>query len=184
MAINNDLILTVYDDNGTPLPGLVASWSFCTNLDTAQEVTPRPTVTSMGNGVYRVARTTSGHVVGQIDFGATAFPRYFTYDVSPAAAVSSFTSSGTAINPVIAAVAAPRLNQVIVTFSEAVKMTTESTGALCLNNYSVAPLTILTAREMDERQVMLTTSAQLPATTYELMVYNVQDLYGNPISPA
>ena len=184
MTVNNDLILTVYDDNGTPLPGLTASWSFCTNLDTSQEVIPKPTIISIGNGVYRIARTPSGHVVGQIDFGVTAFPRYFTYDVSPAAAVSSFTSGGTAVNPVITAVAAPRLNQVIVTFSEAVKMTTELTGALCLNNYSLAPLTVLTAREMDERQVMLTTSTQLPVTVYELMVYNVQDLYGNPISPA
>ena len=183
MTVNNDLILTVYDDEGDPAPELVASWSFCTNLDTSLEVMPRPTITDIGNGVYRVARTTSGHVVGQMDFGATAFPRYFTYDVSPAAAVSSFTSSGSAINPTISSVAAPRLNQVIVTFSKAVKMTADVTGALYLANYSLAPLTVLTVREMDERQVMLTTSTQLPATVYELMVYNVQDLYGNPISP-
>lgn len=184
MARDNRLVISVYAGDGSPLPGLTPVWTFCTNLDESLSVVP-PNIEDIGNGVYLVTRLSVGHVVGQIDFGVTAVPRYATYDVNPYSILpyAEFTSIGETDRPVIYSVSTPRRNQVIVTFSEAVKMTAELEGALNPDNYEIPNLTVLSVKSLSDRQVLLTTTTQLTATTYRLTVYNVEDLFGNPISP-
>lgn len=187
MTANNNLILTVYDSEGAPKPGVTPTWEFCLNLDTGLPVSPQPTVTDRGHGVYEIERLDVGHVIGQLNFGATSYPQYFTYDVNPYSTTApyvTFDSAGESDRPVITSVQAPKRTQVIVTFSEPVKMTTDMAGALRLANYEIPGLTISAIRSLSEEQVLLTTSTQALATKYALTVYNVQDLYGNSISPA
>lgn len=182
MTANTDLILTVFDETGAPLAGLTPTWNLCTNLDTGLPVTPTPTVTGVGGGIYRVARLYAGHIVGQIDFGINAYPRYFTYEVFPNSGEVVFTSAGETVGPVIATVSAPRRTQLLVTFSKDVLMTTDVNGALYVANYSIPALTVTAVERVTSKQVLLTTTIQRANTQYNLTVYNVEDLSGNPIS--
>ena len=78
----------------------------------------------------------------------------------------------------------PQYNEVLVTFSRPVKMTTEITGALNLYNYVIEGLTLLSVARESDQQVLLATSTQRVSIPYTLTVDNVEDLSGNPICPA
>src|SRR5574343_130521 len=81
---SNDFFMVVYDENGAPLTGLAAgvTWPLYIDADDEQAQTP-PTVTEPGSaGLYKVTRDAAEgkRRVGILDFGATAYPRYFMYD--------------------------------------------------------------------------------------------------------
>ena len=77
----------------------------------------------------------------------------------------------------------PLRNQVLVTFNEAVKMTTAVTGALHLANYAITDLEILSVTQEGDRQVLLEISTPRVGIPYTLTVDNIEDISGHPISP-
>jgi len=83
MAALSDLIFTLYDSNGNPLPGLAtgATWPFFKEVIGNTSPTP-PAISDLGNGVYDIplVNTVGCRFVGVVDFGATSFPRYVEYD--------------------------------------------------------------------------------------------------------
>lgn len=94
----------------------------------------------------------------------------------------SFTGGGETVSPIIYTVIAPRRNQVRITFSEAVVMTTDANGALNVSNYLIEGLSVFTVTQESSSQVLLTTSPQVIGQTYKLTVLNIEDLNGNPIT--
>jgi hypothetical protein len=96
----------------------------------------------------------------------------------------SFTGGGETIRPVVSSVSVPRRDQVRILFSEPVRMDTSSNGALNSTNYSIAGLTILSVIQESDSQVLLTTTNQTPAITYNLIITNIQDLNGNVVGGA
>jgi hypothetical protein len=84
----------------------------------------------------------------------------------------------------IEAVYAPLRTKVLVTFSSPVKMTSGETGALRVSNYRLSNAVIEAVEEVAYREVLLTTSPLYIETPYTLTVDNVEDILGNPISPA
>ena len=185
MTTNTDVILPVFDDEGNPLSGLTPTWpQGCVNLDTGLPVAP-PTITPSPTfpGVYQAPRLTGGHIVGWIDFGATAYPRFFFYNVGGSVAQVSFIAAGATANPMIVTIVAVRPTQVQITFSKPVVMTAASNGALNLANYVIAGLPITAIISLNSTQVQLTTTPQTPGLTYNLTVSNIEDLDGNVIAP-
>lgn len=84
----------------------------------------------------------------------------------------------------IESVSAPLRTKVHVVFSNAVKMTNDVSGALRLANYNLSGVILESVEEIDYREVLLTTSPLNVETLYTLTVDNVEDVLGNPISPA
>ena len=89
MAVTfEDFSFAVYGTDGAPLAGLTPSWLVCLDMGTGLATTP-PTVTGLGGGLYSVPRSTTKHLAGILDFGASASPRYQLVD-SPISASAPF----------------------------------------------------------------------------------------------
>lgn len=100
-----------------------------------------------------------------------------------ASAGVQFYSNGDTAAPIIIQVSTPRNNQVKVTFSEPMTMTTASDGALNPLNYAITPsIAIISVVQVTSQQVLLTTATQSPNTLYTLTVVNATDIHGNPIA--
>lgn len=87
---NSDLVFTIYDSAGAPLAGLTPTWTTFKDVIAGTDYTPQPTVAEIGLGMYSVPLVTivGMRLAGILDFGATANPRYITYD-SPGPTVSN-----------------------------------------------------------------------------------------------
>jgi len=202
MASNSDYIITIYDVNNEPLAGIVPTWKNFFEVTTGA-VPPVVACVEIGGGLYRIPRATvpEAHYVGILDFGAGSYPRYGTYDSRAEDALEvatqqdiaelnlaatppyvQFTGGGETVCPVIQSVSAPTRNQINITYSEPVIMTSDLNGALRLANYVVDSLTLLSVQRVADDQVCITTLAQTPQMRYTLTVFNVEDLDGNPIT--
>lgn len=75
---NTHFVFVAYDDQGQPLAGLTPTF---VNLKFVSDGTDAsvPSITALGNGLYKTTMF-EDHVVGLIDLGDTAFPRYVQYD--------------------------------------------------------------------------------------------------------
>jgi len=81
--------------------------------------------------------------------------------------------------PILSNVTTPSATSVQLTFSEQL----DRSSAQNISNYSISNgINILSAR-LDGQKVTLTTSALNQGLTYTLLVNNVEDINGNPISP-
>jgi len=70
-----------FDGASVPLAGLSPTWdSF---VDDAGAPASAPTITELGSGLYRIDYSGPNSRTGVIDFGATAFPRYSTWNFDP-----------------------------------------------------------------------------------------------------
>lgn len=70
-----------WDSSGSPLSGLTPTWESLVEFDTGTAYTPQMTLSAFGSGIYKVADPgTDTHLVGVIDMGASAQPRYASYD--------------------------------------------------------------------------------------------------------
>lgn len=77
-AISSAYVFEAYDEEGQPLAGLTPTW---VNLKKVSDGTdmPQPALTALGGGLYKT-QLFMEHVVGVVDFGSAAFPRYAYYD--------------------------------------------------------------------------------------------------------
>jgi hypothetical protein len=65
--------------DGSPLPLLNPTWHSVVTTSGGSAITPQPTFTGLGGGVYRVNGLSPGHC-GIVDLGTTADPRYVFVD--------------------------------------------------------------------------------------------------------
>lgn len=208
MASNSDYIVTIYDVNGDPVPGITPIWDNFYAVP-GGAIAPAITPVEIGGGLYSLPRNTvpGTHYVGVLDFGVGFYPRYVTYDsraeesLEPATSADvatllqritdlesmsarpyvQFDSSGDSVELVIQQVLAEKQDKVLVTFSKPVVMTTDVNGALRVENYLIEGLAVTGVEQRTPQQVRLTTFTQTPRMRYNLTVLNVEDLNGNPI---
>ena len=78
-----------FDVDGAPLAGLSPAFvaSEPKVVSTGSYYGSQPSVTALGNGLYKFTGVTATHLVGRVDMGATAYPRYFPYDSEVASPV-------------------------------------------------------------------------------------------------
>jgi len=79
---------------GAPLAGLSPTFYSLYNVNAGRAATggETPSITAIGGGLYKFTPTTSLHMAGFVDFGATAYPRYVAVDVSGAGAAATTTT--------------------------------------------------------------------------------------------
>ncbi len=82
--------------DGTPLAGLVPSWSTIRDA-TGAAITPAPAIDALGGGIYRSASAPNG-CMGIVNLGATANPVYVAIDNEPSADTTAPTVSN--VSPV------------------------------------------------------------------------------------
>ena len=187
-------------DSSTGLPKAGATPTFESYRDTAgTAIVPQPTIVELpgGTGAYGFIPTFPDATKGIwyiVDTGTDAvMPRRSSRYMRPedwntdnigtgSGGMVQFWSNGDTVAPIIISVSAPRNNQVKITFSEPMTMTTTVEGALHLANYNIAGVTIFSVEQLTSQQVMLTTSAQAPNQLYTLTVTNVTDINGVPIA--
>lgn len=76
--VNVNFVFVAYDDEGQPLAGLSPTW---VNLKFVADGTDasQPAIEELGDGLYKTSMF-EDHVVGLIDMGEDAWPRYQQYD--------------------------------------------------------------------------------------------------------
>lgn len=65
--------------DGSPLAALNPTWTAVVTTSGGSAITPQPSFTGLGGGVYRIDGLSPGHC-GTVDLGATAEPRYIFMD--------------------------------------------------------------------------------------------------------
>jgi hypothetical protein len=99
-----ETVVAAFDVTGAPLAGLTLAWASYVDEATGAAVTPQPTFTPLGNGLYRIDGIGAG-TVGVLDLGATALDRYpqlggaVGTDVTPPTITIVSPTVGTAITP-------------------------------------------------------------------------------------
>ena len=78
-ALSTVRVFAAFKKNGTLLTGQTPVWNSLKRTSDATNYTPQPSFTEIGNGLYKTA-IVEEHVVGTIDLGAPASPRYVDYD--------------------------------------------------------------------------------------------------------
>lgn len=193
-------MIFLYDANtGAPLPG-VTTLAFDTYKDDLGNALTEPAIVELpgGDGSYGFIPVFADPDRGIryiIDSGDdAAIPRRSARYMRPedwntdnisvgGGGTVQFYSNGDTVAPIIIQVSTPRNNQVKVTFSEPMTMTTNSDGALNPANYSISPsISIYDVTQLTSQQVMLTTETQAPNNLYTLTVVNVTDIHGVPIA--
>lgn len=193
-------MIFLYDAaTGAPLPG-VSTLTFDTYKDDLGNAITQPSIVELpgGDGAYGFIPVFADPARGIryiIDSGNDdAIPRRYARYMRPedwntdnitvgGGGVVQFYSNGDTVAPIIIQVSAPRNNQVKVTFSEQMTMTTATEGALNASNYTIdPPIAIFDVTQVTSQQVLLTTETQAPNTLYTLTVVNVTDIHGVPIA--
>jgi hypothetical protein len=72
---DDETVVAAFDATGAPLAGLTLAWASYVDEATGAAVTPQPTFTPLGSGLYRIDGIGTG-TVGVLDLGATALDRY------------------------------------------------------------------------------------------------------------
>ncbi len=77
-SISSAYVFIAYDDQGQPLAGLTPVWVNLKKVSDGSNM-PQPALTPLGGGLYKT-QLFMEHVVGVIDLGEDAWPRYTHYD--------------------------------------------------------------------------------------------------------
>ena len=78
-AFSTVRVFAAFDEFGAPLPGLVPTWHSLRKTLDDSNYTPQPALTAIASGLYKTS-IIEEHVIGAIDLGTLAYPRYVDYD--------------------------------------------------------------------------------------------------------
>lgn len=87
------IIFAAYDLLSLPLAGLTPSWHVVVDAGTGAPISPQPTFTDIGDGLYQIGSALTSSGSGIIDLGATALPRFIHVDGSSHSTAAAYDSA-------------------------------------------------------------------------------------------
>jgi len=83
-------VFAVYDSSRVPLAGASPAFlSSVLRVVGSTDTYPAPAITAVGGGLFKLTLETTTRLIGKIDCGASASPRYLTFDNGPEGTVTT-----------------------------------------------------------------------------------------------